>query len=56
MKPPKLLDQVLVAALLMAYVPGLADTALTAPDPIALIAAAPDASAENTQDESVLEL
>lgn len=56
MKPPKLLDQVIVAAMLLAYVPGLADTALTAPDPVALIAAAPEASADTTQDEDTLKM
>lgn len=56
MKPPKLLDQVLVAAMLLAYVPGLADGALSAPDPIALIAAAPQDAAEPTEDETLLDL
>lgn len=56
MKSPKLLDQVLVAAMLLAYVPGLADDALTAPDPVALIAPAAQEAAESTEEESSLGL
>lgn len=56
MKPPKLLDQVIVAAMLLAYVPGLADGALSAPDPIALMAPAAQDAAEPTDEESVLGL
>lgn len=40
MKPPKLLDKAIVAALLLAYVPGLAENMLSLPDPVALIAPA----------------
>lgn len=47
-KHPHLLDKAIVAALLLAYVPGLIPDDLPAPDPIALIAPAsvPQESAE----------
>lgn len=51
MKPPKLLDKAIVAALLLAYVPGLAEDTLPIPDPIALIAPAPEA-ADPAKDEN----
>lgn len=57
MKPPKLLDKAIVAALLLAYVPGLAEDMLSVPDPIALIAPAPqicDAPAEDEHPASGL--
>lgn len=50
MKPPKLLDKAIVAALLLAYVPGLAEDALSISAPIALIAPAPEV-ADPTEDE-----
>lgn len=45
MKHSKLLDTAIVAALLLAHVPGLAETFLPEATPAALILPAPDASA-----------
>lgn len=52
MKPPKLLDQVIVAAMLLAYVPGVADHALPVQDPIALIAPVAQEAGDTTNDEN----
>lgn len=52
MKYPKHLDKVIVAALLLAYVPGLAEKVLPAPDPIALIAPAPHIAEDAAEDEN----
>lgn len=49
MKPRKLLDKAIVAALLLAYVPGLAEDALPESAPIALMA---PQIAESTEDEN----
>ncbi len=46
-RPPLLLDSVLVAAMLMAYVPGLADDALHLAAPAALTLTAPAAPAND---------
>ena len=54
MKPPKLLDKAIVAALLLAYVPGLADDALREPAPIALIESQPTDPAEEENPASGL--
>lgn len=43
MKHPHLLDKAIVAALLLAYVPGLAEAVLPEPTPSALILPVPDA-------------
>lgn len=51
MKHPKLLDKAIVAALLLAYVPGLAEDMLPAPDPVALIAPAPQPSDDAADDD-----
>ncbi len=51
MKHPKLLDKAIVAALLLAYVPGLAEDMLPAPNPIALIAPAPQPSNDAADDD-----
>lgn len=50
MKRPPLLDKAIVAALLLAYVPGLLPEELPAQDPIALIAPAPESTEENPAD------
>lgn len=52
MKPPKLLDQVIVAAMLLAYVPGVADHALPVQDPIALIAPVDQDAGDTTNEEN----
>lgn len=57
MKPPKILDKAIVAALLLAYVPGLAEDMLPVSDPPALIASADqtdDAPAEEEHPASGL--
>lgn len=50
MKRPPLLDKAIVAALLLAYVPGLLPEELPAHDPIALIAPAQESTEENPAD------
>lgn len=49
MKPSKLLDKAIVAALLLAYIPGLAEEALPGSAPAALIEPQPD---DATEDEN----